>query len=249
MSWMKISCSRWANSWSRFAWEKCQPKMRFIFWKSHLGEMKSRPLAPSPVKQRWMLLMNFLNKKPLLLIFWNWNIHLSSFTIIYIGAVHILCQPCKRGKTPWHLTCGKGKTSVIIFISVIEIMIGVTSESISSCRRREPIVCLVLRLCLLQTRPVCWSKGWWSQMMAIWWFSGIKRGRGGGEHDCRCDIWQKLHRSLSESKLRLKFISMRKIFICYDTFIASHRPLTTVYVAPQGTSGIGGHRGRVGGGG
>ena len=27
--------------------------------------MKSRPLAPSPVKHRWMLLMNFLNKEPL----------------------------------------------------------------------------------------------------------------------------------------------------------------------------------------
>ena len=63
------------------------------------------------------------------------------------------------------------------------------------------------------------------------------------ERDCRRDICQTLHRSLSESKLRLKFISMRKIFICYDTFIAPHRPLTTVYVAPQGTSGIGGHRG------
>ena len=33
--------------------------------KCHLGDMKSRPLAPSPVKQRWMLLMNFLNiRKP-----------------------------------------------------------------------------------------------------------------------------------------------------------------------------------------
>ena len=29
--------------------------------------MKSRPLAPSPVKHRWMLLMNFLNKKQLFL--------------------------------------------------------------------------------------------------------------------------------------------------------------------------------------
>ena len=28
--------------------------------------MKSSPLAPSPVKHRWMLLMNFLNKKQLL---------------------------------------------------------------------------------------------------------------------------------------------------------------------------------------
>ena len=27
--------------------------------------MKSRPLAPSPVKHRWMLLMNFLNKETL----------------------------------------------------------------------------------------------------------------------------------------------------------------------------------------
>ena len=27
--------------------------------------MKSSPLAPSPVKHRWMLLMNFLNKEPL----------------------------------------------------------------------------------------------------------------------------------------------------------------------------------------
>ena len=27
--------------------------------------MKSSPLAPSPVKHRWMLLMNFLNKETL----------------------------------------------------------------------------------------------------------------------------------------------------------------------------------------
>ena len=29
--------------------------------------MKSSPLAPSPVKHRWMLLMNFLNKEQLLI--------------------------------------------------------------------------------------------------------------------------------------------------------------------------------------
>ena len=73
---------------------------------------------------------------------------------------------------------GRGNTTFIIFIAVIKIMIGVTFESISSCKRRVPIVCLALMLCLLQTRPVCWSKGWWLQMMAIWWFSGIRwRGR------------------------------------------------------------------------
>ena len=147
MSWMKIFA---ANTWSRFAWEKVSAKNSL--WKCHLGDMKSRPLAPSPVKQRWMLLMNFLNKK---LFMWT-----------------------APGAPTLDLYDGKGNTTFIIFIAVIKIMIGVTFESISSCKRRAPIVCLALMLCLLQTRPVCWSKGWWLQMMAIWWFSGIKwRGR------------------------------------------------------------------------
>ena len=71
--------------------------MRFIFWKSHLGEMKSRPLAPSPVKQRWMLLMNFLNKKPFKFdLFLQSQLNIINFkhpplcyTMIYIANIYI----------------------------------------------------------------------------------------------------------------------------------------------------------------
>ena len=158
--------------------------------------MKSRPLAPSPVKQRWMLLMNFLNKKPLFSSIssimaketpfssqWSWSLetHLDWFQLYAKG--NIIFIGLKIFIIFISVIIMVIRVTFIVFIMIIGTVIwiriiGVTFGLISSCRRREPIVCLALMLCLLQTRPVCWSKGWWLQMMAIWWFSGIRwRGR------------------------------------------------------------------------
>ena len=64
-------------------------------------------------------------------------------------------------------------------------------------------------------------------------------------------VVKSLQQSFVGHKLRLNFISMRKIFICYDTFIAqgNHYPAFMWLRTPQGTSGIGGYWGSGGKGG
>ena len=111
---------------------------------------------------------------------------------------------------------------------LIKINGGVTFGLTSSCKHRAPIVCLALKWCLLPIRPGCWKK----------------------VHDVIHDDFQVKMNTMTTPIVVWAQIEAEVYFHAENIYLLWHiycpvRPLTSVYVAPVGTSGIGDHQAKT----